>query len=335
MRGDCVVVGGCGLVGRAIVPRLIEEGRRVVVIDQAIPAMPCLDVVYHVADVRDPDALLRLASICPREAWVINLAARQYGDGPVPRRGRQRYFSVVNVDGALHVSRLAVAINAAGLVQFSTDMVYDRLQNAPRDKPAEEDFSRRPIGEYGKSKALMEQQLREFARVHSLPATVFRPHLIIGPGRLGVFDKLFSLIRRHLPIPLFGSGRNFYPIIAAEDCAAAIQRALASGCPCSVYNLGIEPSWCVRDLLRKLCRELGSRSFVFPLPAAFLHATLRSLAVVGIEPLYPEQYLPADKTFVLDASKARRELDWSPRHSDSLSLLIECYQCWEKLSART
>ena len=326
MNGDCVIIGGCGFLGGVLTRRLAAQGRRVVVIDRhPPPATSCDTATYLRADIRERDALLDLAGACPAGAWVVNLAARQYQDA-VPRRRRQAWFSEVNVDGALHVCELAVALDAAGLVQFSSDMVY----GLPRALPVAESHPQHPLGEYGRSKVRMERQVREFARAHDLPATIFRPRLISGQGRLGVFSKLFSLIHRHLPLPLVGDGRNFYQMVAVEDCAAAVVCALDKRCPSAVYNLCSEPTLPVRDLMRELIRAVGSRSRVIPTPAALVRGALRTLSVVGVEPLYPEQYLLADRDFIVSAEKARAELDWQP-HGDDLALLVAAYDFWKQL----
>jgi len=327
MRGDCVVVGGGGFLGRVVARQLAAAGAGVVAVD--LPHAPAAQrgVVAHAADIRDRGGMLRLAAKCPRGAWVINLAARQYQDA-VPKRARLRWFCEVNVDGALNVCHFARELGAAGLVQFSTDMVY----GAPRETPVREDHPHAPIGEYGMSKTRMEKKVRAFARENDLPATLFRPRIITGAGRLGVLVSMFALIRRHLPLPLIGAGRNHYQMVAVEDCADAVLRALDANCPNAIYNLGSEPSLCVRDLLRHLCREVGSKSPIVPTPAPLVRATLRALACIGIEPLYREQYQLADKHFIVATGNARRDLGWRPRRDD-LTMLVDAYRYWRELGA--
>ncbi len=329
MPGDCVIVGGCGFLGTALTRRLAAPGKgggaRVVVIDRQAPAAPCAGVDYHTADIRDAAALLRLARACPPGAWVVNLAARQY-QAAIPRRGRAQWFAGVNVDGALHVGRLAAEIRAAGWVQFSTDMVY----GLPRAVPVGEDHPHNPVGEYGASKAQMERRVRAFANAHRIPLTLFRPRLISGPGRLGVFTRLFALIHRHRPLPLIGNGRNFYQMVAVEDCARAVLCAIERGCPNTVYNLGSTPTLCVRDLLTALRDRVQSRSPLVPLPAAPVRAALRTLALFGVEPLYPEQYQLADRHFIVTTQKAQSELNWQPSRDD-LEMLVDAYRYWERL----
>ena len=325
MTGDCLIIGGCGFLGTTVTRRLVAERRNVLVIDAIAPATPCAGARYLLADIRDRDALMRLAETCPQRPWVINLAARQYQPG-IPRRGRQRWFSDTNVDGAMQVCRFAAELGATGLVQFSTDMVY----GLPRTLPVTESHATHPLGEYGRSKQRMEQQVRHFADTHALPLTIFRPRLISGRGRLGIFTRLFTLIHRHLPVPLIGNGRNFYQMVSVDDCASAVLCAMDKGCPGAAYNLGSNPTLCVLDLMRELINRAESRSRIIPTPAPLIRGVLKTLSLAGIQPMYPEQYLLADKNFIVSVDKARTELGWQPTHDD-LELLVAAYEYWKRL----
>ncbi len=357
----CIIVGGDGFLGRSLTRQLIAAHQRVIIIDEAVDErvnqsvtqnvnqnsaasvdgsvdarvdatsndsatsrdnIAAADIERFCIDIRDRDALLRNAPKLPRGAAVVNLAARQYHRAIV-RRHRHRWFAEVNVQGAMNVCALARAIDAAGIVQFSTDMVY----GAPQTAPVDEAHPRNPIGEYGQSKVQMENQLRDWCDANDINATIFRPRLIAGGGRLGVFVSLFKLIRRNWPVPLIGAGRNVYQMVSVDDCARAIVAAIDRNFPRATYNLGSNPTLCVRDLMKQLIIEVGSNSKVLPTPARLVHAALRSLAVIGITPLHPEQYLLADKNFIVNIDKSRRELNWSPR-SDDLQLMVEAYQHW-------
>ena len=50
-----------------------------------------------------------------------------------------------------------------------------------------------PLGEYGWSKQKTEELAAEW-RKRGMSISLFRPRLIIGPGRLGILEKLFKLI---------------------------------------------------------------------------------------------------------------------------------------------
>jgi nucleoside-diphosphate-sugar epimerase len=55
------------------------------------------------------------------------------------------------------------------------------------------------------------------ASAEGIDATIFRPRLITGPGRLGILERLFRLIRAGLPVPLIGGGNNRYQMVSVQD----------------------------------------------------------------------------------------------------------------------
>ena len=65
-------------------------------------------------------------------------------------------------------------------------MVY----GSPKKTPVVENSTLVPLGPYGFSKFYSEELCRRYRR-KGMNITIFRPRLISGPGRLGVFQKLF------------------------------------------------------------------------------------------------------------------------------------------------
>jgi nucleoside-diphosphate-sugar epimerase len=104
--------------------------------------------------------------------------------------------------------------------------------------------------------------------------SLFRPRLIIGPGRLGILEKLFKLIDWNLPVPMIGSGRNPYQFISVFDCAEAARLAWKAGVPNEAYNLGSLNPPPVRKLLGDLIKHAGSKSILVPTPGWAVKRTL-------------------------------------------------------------
>ena len=317
-----VVFGGSGFLGGALVERLSSAGRTVIVVDLRPPTDSRSGVTWHRADLADAAQISALAPALPERAVFVNLAARQY-HGAVPKADRQTWFDAVNVHGAVRVAALAARRRAAGLVQLSSDMVY----GVPDGVPVAEAHPLRPVGEYGCSKKAMEEAVTVLADEAGLRLSILRPRLISGSGRLGVFTRLFELVRRGLPVPLIGSGENHYQMVGVDDCARAIVLACEQGFPCGAFNLGSAPETTVRQLLRTLVRHAGSRSPVVPVPAGLVGLGLGALARVGVEPLYREQIALADRDFVVDTARARDTLGWSPARSDR-DLLRDAWDHW-------
>jgi len=313
-----VILGGCGFTGRHLAERLGRMGERVLLVDlPEVAAQAPVGADLFAADLRDAAAVARIP-LDPADV-VHHHAARQF-HGTVPWRGRDAWFAEVNVAGTRHVLQHMERRGCRRMVCFSTDMVY----GLPTRLPVPVDHPQRPLGPYGRSKREMEKLCRRF-RERSFNITIFRPRLIVGPGRLGILAKLFGLIRRNLPVPLIGKGVNQYQMVSVFDCVSAIEAALANSIPNREYNLGsLEPPL-VKDLLRSLIDQVGSRSILLPTPGPLVKAVLATLDGIGIPLLYPEQFRIADVTCLVDTSATVAELGWRPRYDDR-DMLLAAYR---------
>jgi dTDP-glucose 4,6-dehydratase len=226
----------------------------------------------------------------------------------------------VNYHGVEHILNHMAAKGCHQLVHFTTDMVYGHASSVPQTETA----PLAPLGEYGRSKLATEELCRRY-RDRGMSISIFRPRLIIGPGRLGILSKLFKLIDAGLPVPMIGSGRNQYQFISVYDCASAAVLAWRAGLPNAEYNIGSDDPPSVYELLTRLIREAGSRSFLLPTPARLVKAALTALDWINLPLMDPEQYLIADEVCILDTSKAKRELGWEPQYNDE-DMLLAAYR---------
>jgi dTDP-glucose 4,6-dehydratase len=203
-------------------------------------------------------------------------------------------------------------------------MVYGPVTTVPQD----ETHPVGPFGWYGMSKLASEMLCVEY-RERGVDITIFRPRLIIGPGRRGILAKLFRLIDHHLPVPMIGSGETPYQFVSVFDCAEAALVAAQKGCPNRVYNLGSLRPPPVRRLLGRLMEAAGSRSRLVPTPAPLVKTTLGALDALNLPLMDPEQYMIADEHCELGMERCRTELDWQPRHGD-IDMLIAAYETYRR-----
>lgn len=312
-----IIFGGDGFVGRHLAPKLSADGQDVVVADIARSDLPHYRKARFVhCDVTDR-ASVEAVGIGPDD-MVYNLSAKMLSPIQV-RAKRHDFFYPVNYHGTVHIIEAMDKAGAKNLVHFTTDMIYGHTVTFPMA----EDHPVAPLGEYGRSKADTEVLAAEW-RKRGMNITLFRPRLIIGPGRLGILEKLFKLIDLNLPVPMIGSGKNPYQFISVFDCAEAARLAWKAGVPNEAYNLGSLNPPPVRKLLGDLIRHAGSRSFVLPTPAWAVKRTLDLLDLLNLPLMDPEQYLIADEMCVLDVSKGKRELGWVPQYRDE-EMLIAAY----------
>jgi dTDP-glucose 4,6-dehydratase len=303
-----VITGGSGFTGTFLARALVERGEKVVSFD----LRPQNDVALASRIQQFTGDVCRAAdfeqlALGPDDI-VYHLAARQFADA-VPSRGRDEWFRAVNVDGTRNVLAAMRKGGANRLVFFSTDMTYGK----PQHSPVQPTHPQNPLGPYGGSKRDAEALLRSEP---GLNATIFRPRLITGPGRLGILGKLFNFIRLGLPVPMIGSGTNRYQMVGVEDCANAAIMAADAGCPPGPFNLGSDRPPTTRELLQGIIDHAGSKAILIPVPALLLKPVLAIFDKIGLTLLYPEQFGIADIDILLDTTRTREELGWAPMRSD-------------------
>lgn len=310
------IFGGNGFVGRYLAIALVERKVNVVVCDlQEECHSDIFSCEYYKADVRDKEALLQLP--IDKEDVVINMAANQYHT-KVPK-DREQYFRSVNTEGTRNLLEIMLSKGSSKYIMFSTDMTYGKPQYLPVDTK----HPQNPFGPYGKSKCEAEQICREY-RKQGMDITIFRPRMIMGPGRAGILLKLFKLIDLNLPVPTIGNGHNHYQMISVFDCVSAVLCAIDKGIPNKEYNLGSENAPNVRTLLQNTIRQAGKHSFVIPTPGRMVKAVLRFLDNISLTLMYPEQFMIADEEYILDITDTKNDLGWQPQYNDA-DMLAEAY----------
>jgi dTDP-glucose 4,6-dehydratase len=314
-----ILFGGDGFVGRILAAKLVSEGEEVIVADIAKGDCPhyekCDFVNLDVTKKTDFDQL----KIGKKDA-VYNLSAKMLSP-IVTRAERHEFFWPVNYHGTVNILEAMEKAGAKNLVHFTTDMIYGHTKTVPMY----EDHPVQPLGEYGESKLETEKLAAKWREEKGFNISLFRPRLIIGPGRLGILEKLFKLVDYNLPVPMIGSGKNPYQFISVFDCADAAYLAWKAGFPNEAYNLGSKNPPSVRKLLGRLIEEANSKSILIPTPGWAVKKTLDLLDWVNMPIMDPEQYLIADEECLLDCSKAERELGWKANFSDD-DMLVAAYR---------
>ncbi len=313
-----IIFGGSGFTGRHLSQALSTRGEVQLLCDIEEPSFPLpLGAKFLQVDITKPQQLAAIPA--GREDIVYNLAARQFHNR-VPTVNQDAWFNAVNVKGTENILHWMAGHSAHKLITLSTDMVY----GVPQKLPVPPSHPRNPLGPYGRSK-LRAEDLCTQMRKSGASITVLRPRMIVGPGRLGILIKLFDLMRRNLPIPMIGNGKNHYQMISVHDVITAILASTDAGFPNIELNLGSSNPPTVRDLLEESIRLAHSNSRVFATPARPLKWVLAALERLGHPLLHREQYGIADINYLVDIEPTRLAIGWSPKYSDT-DMLFQAYE---------
>jgi len=158
-----------------------------------------------------------------------------------------------------------------------------------------EDAPFHPSTPYAASRAACDLHLQTFFKRYGFPVVFTRAANVYGPGqqlyRIIPRAALFSRLGKKLP--LHGGGHSTRAFIHGDDVAAASLGLLQKGKPGETYHLSTERFISIRDLVAMVAERSGS--------------SFSQLAEVA------EDRPGKDAAYLLDASKARREIGWGPR----------------------
>ena len=306
-----LVTGANGFVGKILLEKLLKTcpGQQIYNID--LKPANRKGVSDFICDITDKDSLEKIV-LEDNKVRLVHLAANIFTDDVPSRFARKKFFFDTNVDGTNNL--LEVFKGRISSISFlSTDMVY----GTPQSIPISTSHRLSPNGEYGLSKIEAENLITTYAKEQSIKYFIFRPRLIAGPGRYGLFLKLFYLIKNNLPVPLIGDGTNRYQFISVFDCADALLHSFKSETKEGIYNLGSNNPPQVKELLNSLIHSVDSKSKLIKTSAPLVKSALALLDVMNFSLLYPEQYLIADKDYLLDTSSLKNEFGFIPKYSDN------------------
>ena len=186
-------------------------------------------------------------------------------------------------------------------MNISTPEVSGACHNVGEDAPVN------PSTPYAASKAAGDLFLFTLVKQYQFPLTMIRSTNVYG-----MHQQLYRIIPRTIiylkmgkKIPLHGNGRAIKSYIHIKDVCEGIIAAMEKGGKGEIYHFSPDENFSIRDLVEKICTLMG-------------HDCARSIVSVQERPGQDAQY-------IINSSKARRELSWRPRvlFEDGLREVIE------------
>ncbi|QMU29210.1 GDP-mannose 4,6-dehydratase [Adhaeribacter radiodurans] len=318
-----LITGGAGFVGTNLAKRLLQEGKRVLILDNLSRTgvernLQWLHDNYeerleiYVGDIRDLPTVKKLMKNADQ---VFHFAAQvavttsldlPINDFEINARG------IINVLEAIRAQD-----NPPPLVFTSTNKVYGGLEDllfivdGSRYNPSDKTILKHGISEarpldfhspYGCSKGAADQYVIDYARTYNIPAVVFRMSCIYGPHQYGNEDQgwvAHFAIRaiENKPISIYGDGKQVRDVLFVEDLVDAFLLAQQHMPKISgqAFNIGGGPenTTSLLELLELIGEFQGQKV-----------------------PLNFSDWRPGDQHYyVSDISKFKKATGWYPKNS--------------------
>jgi len=239
------LVGGTGVLGRNVVPRLVEKGHHVRVLVRAESQAKYLQQVgveTILGDILEPDTLLPLTASCD---VILHLATA------IPRAGSRATWATndrIRREGTRNLLEATIYHAVPRYVQQSITLLYGESAEVP----ATESSPLRPA-HFIQSAADMEEMVRS----SPLDWCVLRGGFFYGPGT-GT-DLAWRKAAREGKLRLPGDGSAFLSLIHVADMARAIIKAAENAPTHSTFNVVDDRPVTYRELFGYIASQEGGR----------------------------------------------------------------------------
>lgn len=296
------MTGATGLVGRALVLKLVASGRfEVLALTRQNPANPVNGAKY-----------LPVGNLTLQTQWqdellgvhtLVHCAARVHVMHDT-EADPLTAFRAVNVDGTLNLARQAAAAGVKRFVFISSVKVNGEFTLPGQaftetDAPATQDA-------YGQSKHEAEQGLRQFAADSGLEVVIIRPPLVYGFGAPGNFGSLMQAVQHGWPLPLGAVCNNQRSLVALDNlvdlivtCIDHLQAANQTFLVSDGHDLS------TAELVRGMAHAAGVSAHLLPVPVWALQAGATLLGK-------GDTVQRLCSNLQVDIAKARTLLGWVP-----------------------
>jgi len=269
---EVLVTGATGFVGKAVVEKLIAQGKKVRIFVRSARGLPAAlqvpQVRAVVGDMTDTEALRQAVSGVKS---VIHLAHslgsnwREFEQlNIVPADTLARACMEFGVDRFVFASTIA-AFCYADLPQTSSGLGMVNPESPVDQKPQERNH-------YARSKIMIEERLMQMVP-EGLPLVIARPGIVVGRDGILTHSGVGQWSRDNV-CAFWGMGHNALPFVLVDDVADAFVAMLErDGVVGKTLNLVGDVRLSARDYIRELNAISGRRIKSFPYPTRLCFAS--------------------------------------------------------------
>ena len=318
--GTLLITGGAGFIGSNLVHHALDHSSDyIVVVDKLTYAGNLVSLVrpltdprfsFIKADIGDREAMSRVFAE-HRPTAVLNLAAETHVDRSIDNPAPFVDTNIVGTFVLLEVARKyweglePTKRDRFRHLHVSTDEVYGTLGSTGLFS---EETPYAPNSPYAASKASADHLVRAYFHTYGFPVLITNCSNNYGPFQYP--EKLIPLMILNAldgrPLPIYGDGRQVRDWLHVDDHAAGLLLVLENGRLGEKYNIGGGNEWTNLEIVDRICDVVDQLR-----PGATSRRVLKTWV--------PDRR-GHDRRYAIDATKIRRELDWSPAHTFEMGL---------------
>lgn len=263
------VTGGTGFVGSHLVEHLLETGYREVrcLVRNKLKWLKGLAITPVWGDLTNRQAL---EQGCKGADVIYHLAG-------ITRARQWSSFQQINIDATRQL--LDTVSKSEHPVQRVVVTSSLAAVGSGANGVATEKSPLKPVSQYGRSKALMEQVLTKYYK--KLPVTVVRPPAVYGPRDRDIYT-FFQMIQYGV-CPVVGSpARPRLSLVHVQDLVQGmVQAAHSDQTIGETYFIGSEKPYSWREIKDAASRSLDQRAWFLRIPRVLVQPIAATAETVG------------------------------------------------------
>ncbi|MBA4142221.1 MAG: NAD-dependent epimerase/dehydratase family protein [Nitrosospira sp.] len=276
-----IVTGGTSIIGRFLLPRLLDAGYEVHAVSRCPSANPGASetrLFWHKCDIGQPEQLPRInaqALIHLAPLWLLP--------------------PLLPVLNSLQIKRM---------IGFGSTSLFSKA-----DSPDEDE--RRLAARFAEA----EEAIRCLCAALETNWTIFRPTLVYDCSRDKNVNRIAGFIRRFGFVPLLGKAAGLRQPVHADDlaeaCGCALWRAATFN---RAYNLSGGETLSYRRMVEKIFMALGKPVRFFIIPAWLFRGVIHVVILLpGKRSITPEMASRMNVDLCFDHADAARDFGFLPR----------------------
>ncbi|MEW6619807.1 MAG: NAD-dependent epimerase/dehydratase family protein [bacterium] len=301
-----LVTGGAGFIGSNLVDRLIDDGHKVIIIDNLFTGKekninPAAK--FYKLDIQDPEIeqIFKDEQIDIVNHHAAQIDVQKSVDDPI-------FDARVNVLGSINLLQLSTKYNIKKFIFASSGGTVYGEQSL---YPAPETHPLLPISPYGINKLIIEYYLYYYWAVHNLNYIILRYANIYGPGQdpwgeAGVVAIFINKILLHQQPIINGDGKQTRDYTYVDDVVEANILAMNSQTT-GIFNIGCGLETSVNELFQMIVEVMKA----------------------NVEEVHAPPKKGETPRSCIDGTKAKSILGWQPkvRLEEGIKKTVEYFKC--------